>query len=156
MQNLDTLSDNWMNEVFLENKLVLHWVGRQFIFLQNQYEPAARPGLLILDFMLSLYSTGSQQWAVMPSELEHAMESLIMVFHRYAGKEGSPGTLSRRELRTLMESELSGFLKVNPLLFIMTLFLISTVQHSLFVLLCCIPNTDFTLYLSCSLRRTRP
>ncbi|KAI7799051.1 protein S100-A10a [Triplophysa rosa] len=47
----------------------------------------------------------------MPSELEHAMESLIMVFHRYAGKEGSPGTLSRRELRTLMESELSGFLK---------------------------------------------
>ncbi|XP_056597029.1 protein S100-A10a [Triplophysa dalaica] len=47
----------------------------------------------------------------MPSELEHAMESLIMVFHRYAGKEGSPGTLSRRELRNLMESELSGFLK---------------------------------------------
>lgn len=47
----------------------------------------------------------------MPSELEHAMESLIVVFHRYAGKEGSPGTLTRRELRTLMENELSGFLK---------------------------------------------
>ncbi|XP_051949051.1 protein S100-A1-like [Xyrauchen texanus] len=47
----------------------------------------------------------------MPSELEKAMESLIMVFHQYAGKEGSPGTLTRRELRTLMENELAGFLK---------------------------------------------
>lgn len=49
----------------------------------------------------------------MPSELETAMESLIMVFHRYAGKEGRSGTLTRRELRTLMENELSGFLKVK-------------------------------------------
>ncbi|KTF72986.1 hypothetical protein cypCar_00038249 [Cyprinus carpio] len=47
----------------------------------------------------------------MPSELETAMESLIMVFHRYAGKEGKSGTLTRRELRILMENELSGFLK---------------------------------------------
>ncbi|NP_001005961.1 protein S100-A10a [Danio rerio] len=47
----------------------------------------------------------------MPSELETAMESLIMVFHRYAGKEGRSGTLTRRELRILMENELSGFLK---------------------------------------------
>lgn len=49
----------------------------------------------------------------MPSELETAMESLIMVFHRYAGKEGKSGSLTRRELRTLMENELSGFLKVK-------------------------------------------
>ncbi|XP_077051280.1 protein S100-A10a [Siphateles boraxobius] len=47
----------------------------------------------------------------MPSQLETAMESLIMVFHRYAGKEGRSGTLTRRELRLLMENELSGFLK---------------------------------------------
>lgn len=48
----------------------------------------------------------------MPSELEIAMESLIKVFHRYASKEGRSGTLSRRELRELMENELSNFLRV--------------------------------------------
>ncbi|KAL7382186.1 hypothetical protein ABVT39_018010 [Epinephelus coioides] len=46
----------------------------------------------------------------MPSELETAMESLIKVFHRYASKEGRSGTLNRRELRELMENELSTFL----------------------------------------------
>ncbi|XP_028255900.1 protein S100-A10-like [Parambassis ranga] len=45
--------------------------------------------------------------ATMPSELENAMESLINVFHRYA----SDGNLNRRQLRELMESELSNFLK---------------------------------------------
>lgn len=49
----------------------------------------------------------------MPSELEGAMESLITVFHRYASKDGRSGTLSRRELRELMENELSNFLKVR-------------------------------------------
>uniref|UniRef100_A0AAZ3QZS5 S100/CaBP-9k-type calcium binding subdomain domain-containing protein n=1 Tax=Oncorhynchus tshawytscha TaxID=74940 RepID=A0AAZ3QZS5_ONCTS len=48
----------------------------------------------------------------MPSDLERAMESMITVFHKYAAKEGSGNTLSRRELRDLMENELSGFLKV--------------------------------------------
>ncbi|KAG9345398.1 hypothetical protein JZ751_009945 [Albula glossodonta] len=47
----------------------------------------------------------------MPSELERAMESLIMVFHRYASKEGNATSLSRHELKLLMETELSGFLK---------------------------------------------
>uniref|UniRef100_A0A4W5MWQ9 Protein S100 n=1 Tax=Hucho hucho TaxID=62062 RepID=A0A4W5MWQ9_9TELE len=47
----------------------------------------------------------------MPSELERAMESMITVFHKYAAKEGSSNTLSRRELKDLMENELSGFLK---------------------------------------------
>lgn len=49
----------------------------------------------------------------MPSELENAMESLIKVFHRYASKDGKTGTLNRRELRELMENELSNFLKVR-------------------------------------------
>lgn len=48
----------------------------------------------------------------MPSDLERAMETLITVFHRYAGKEGDSNTLSRRELRQLMEAELANFLKV--------------------------------------------
>ncbi|KAM7373345.1 hypothetical protein PAMP_008204 [Pampus punctatissimus] len=47
----------------------------------------------------------------MPSELETAMESLIKVFHRYASKDGKTGTLDRRELRELMENELSNFLR---------------------------------------------
>lgn len=51
--------------------------------------------------------------ANMPSELEQAMESLIKVFHRYASKDGRSGTLSRRELRELMENELTNFLKVQ-------------------------------------------
>ncbi|MEQ2186336.1 hypothetical protein GOODEAATRI_027506 [Goodea atripinnis] len=47
----------------------------------------------------------------MPSDLETAMEMLILVFHRYASKDGHSGTLSRRELRELMENELANFLK---------------------------------------------
>lgn len=41
------------------------------------------------------------------------METLIMVFHRYADKEGSKASLSRKELKMLMENELSSFLKVQ-------------------------------------------
>lgn len=52
----------------------------------------------------------------MPSDLETSMETLIKVFHRYASKEGDTGTLSRKELKTLMEAELAGFLKV-PLIY---------------------------------------
>ncbi|XP_058252700.1 protein S100-A10b [Hemibagrus wyckioides] len=47
----------------------------------------------------------------MPSDLERAMETLITVFHRYAGTEGNSTTLCRKELRLLMETELSSFLK---------------------------------------------
>ncbi|KAG9275885.1 protein S100-A10b [Astyanax mexicanus] len=47
----------------------------------------------------------------MPTDLERSMESLITVFHRYADKEGNSNTLSRRELRQLIESELPTFLK---------------------------------------------
>ncbi|XP_056618405.1 protein S100-A10b [Triplophysa dalaica] len=47
----------------------------------------------------------------MPSDLERAMETLITVFHRYAGREGNKASLSRKELKQLMETELSSFLK---------------------------------------------
>ncbi|XP_072536546.1 protein S100-A10b [Salminus brasiliensis] len=49
----------------------------------------------------------------MPSDLERAMESLITVFHRYASKEGNSNTLSRKELKQLMEAELPSFLKAQ-------------------------------------------
>lgn len=39
------------------------------------------------------------------------METLITVFHRYADTEGSKASLSRKELKLLMETELSSFLK---------------------------------------------
>ncbi|CAI5690998.1 unnamed protein product [Oreochromis niloticus] len=45
--------------------------------------------------------------ATMPSELENCMEGLIKVFHRYAKN----GSLTRQNLRQLMEAELSSFLK---------------------------------------------
>uniref|UniRef100_A0A8C7WTI1 S100 calcium binding protein A10a n=2 Tax=Oryzias sinensis TaxID=183150 RepID=A0A8C7WTI1_9TELE len=57
---------------------------------------------------LLLFSV-SERSSIMPSELENAMESLIKVFHRYA-KENQ---LSRRDLRELMENELSNFLKAQ-------------------------------------------
>ncbi|KAM4600511.1 protein S100-A10b isoform 1-T2 [Polymixia lowei] len=47
----------------------------------------------------------------MPSELENAMESLIMVFHRYADRDGDGQTLTNKELKQLMEAELASFLK---------------------------------------------
>ncbi|KAK6326862.1 hypothetical protein J4Q44_G00025070 [Coregonus suidteri] len=49
--------------------------------------------------------------AVMPSELERSMESLITVFHRYADKDGDSNTLSNKELKELMQTELASFLK---------------------------------------------
>ncbi|KAI4877878.1 hypothetical protein NFI96_033319 [Prochilodus magdalenae] len=49
----------------------------------------------------------------MPSDLERSMETLITVFHRYASKEGNSNSLSRRELRQLMEAELPTFLKAQ-------------------------------------------
>ena len=50
----------------------------------------------------------------MPSELEGAMESMIKVFHCYADKDGHSNTLNKKEMKQLMETELSSFLKVRP------------------------------------------
>ncbi|KAM6968211.1 protein S100-A10b [Aplochiton taeniatus] len=47
----------------------------------------------------------------MPSELEKTMESLIKVFHLYADEDGDGSSLSKKELKKLMETELSSFLK---------------------------------------------
>ena len=42
------------------------------------------------------------------------MESLIKLFHCYADKDGDSNTLNKKELKLLMETELSSFLKVRP------------------------------------------
>ncbi|XP_074131166.1 protein S100-P [Sminthopsis crassicaudata] len=45
------------------------------------------------------------------SELETAMVMLIDVFDRYAGTEGNKETLTKGELKTLMEKEFPNFVK---------------------------------------------
>lgn len=47
------------------------------------------------------------------SELEIAMGMIIDVFARYSGQEGNKQTLTKGELKVLMEKELPGFLQVG-------------------------------------------
>lgn len=41
------------------------------------------------------------------------METLIHVFHAHSGKEGDKYKLSKKELKELLQTELSGFLDVS-------------------------------------------
>ncbi|XP_049638333.1 protein S100-A5 [Suncus etruscus] len=43
----------------------------------------------------------------MESPLEKALTTLVTTFHKYSGREGSKLTLSRRELKELIQNELS-------------------------------------------------
>ncbi|XP_036253943.2 protein S100-A11 [Molothrus ater] len=47
----------------------------------------------------------------MPTETERCIESLLAVFQRYAGREGDSCTLSKREFRAFMDTELAAFTK---------------------------------------------
>ncbi|XP_067871878.1 protein S100-A1-like [Heterodontus francisci] len=49
----------------------------------------------------------------MCSALESCMIQMIDVFHKYSGTEGDKYTLNGNELKTLLNTELSGFVK-NP------------------------------------------
>ncbi|CAL8339434.1 unnamed protein product [Gadus morhua 'NCC'] len=46
----------------------------------------------------------------MTSQLESAMEGLIKVFHSYSSKEGDKYKLSKAEMKSLLQGELSEFL----------------------------------------------
>ncbi|VTJ91346.1 Hypothetical predicted protein, partial [Marmota monax] len=48
------------------------------------------------------------------TELETAMGLIIDVFARYSGGDGRRQTLTKGELKQLMEKELPGFLQVRP------------------------------------------
>ncbi len=48
----------------------------------------------------------------MASKLEAAMEGLIKVFHTYSSKEGDKYKLSKAELKSLLQGELSDFIAV--------------------------------------------
>ncbi|EHB05616.1 Protein S100-A10 [Heterocephalus glaber] len=46
----------------------------------------------------------------MPSQMEHAMETMMFTFHKFAGDKGY---LTKEDLRVLMEKEFPGFLEVG-------------------------------------------
>ncbi|KAM9309963.1 protein S100-A1 [Pholidichthys leucotaenia] len=46
----------------------------------------------------------------MCGHLQGAMEELINVFHRYSGKEGDKYKLNKREMKNLLQEELSDFM----------------------------------------------
>uniref|UniRef100_A0A8C7M1I0 EF-hand domain-containing protein n=2 Tax=Oncorhynchus TaxID=8016 RepID=A0A8C7M1I0_ONCMY len=79
-------------------------------FLKSQKDPAA-----IDTIMKDLDQNGDGKCillsAAMPSQLERSLQSLITVFHRYADKDGDCNTLSKKELKELMQTELGSFLK---------------------------------------------
>lgn len=47
------------------------------------------------------------------SQLETAMAILMNTFDTYAGADGKPDSLSKKEVKVLMEKELPGLLQVN-------------------------------------------
>ncbi|MCI4374502.1 hypothetical protein PGIGA_G00006920 [Pangasianodon gigas] len=49
----------------------------------------------------------------MVSQLEIAMDSLIKVFHTYSSKEGDKYKLSKAEMKSLLQGELSDFLAAS-------------------------------------------
>lgn len=60
-----------------------------------------------LSFLLSAPASAAM------TELEKCMESLIVLFHKYANEDGDGKTLNKKELKKLVENELPTFLKVR-------------------------------------------
>ncbi|KAM9488621.1 LOW QUALITY PROTEIN: protein S100-A1-like [Clarias gariepinus] len=62
-------------------------------------------------------STGAFPFSIitgnMASQLENAMETLIKVFHTYSSKEGDKYKLSKTELKSLLQGELSVYLAAS-------------------------------------------
>lgn len=54
--------------------------------------------------------TAEPDRAEMPSQMEHAMETMMFTFHKFAGDKGY---LTKEDLRVLMEKEFPGFLEVS-------------------------------------------
>lgn len=52
--------------------------------------------------------TGFNRFFKMPSQMEHAMETMMLTFHRFAGEKNY---LTKEDLRVLMEREFPGFLE---------------------------------------------
>uniref|UniRef100_G1SNE8 Protein S100-A10 n=1 Tax=Oryctolagus cuniculus TaxID=9986 RepID=G1SNE8_RABIT len=64
-----------------------------------------------LSFMnteLAAFTKVPTDLAKMPSQMEHAMETMMFTFHKFAGDKGY---LTKEDLRVLMEKEFPGFLE---------------------------------------------
>lgn len=48
------------------------------------------------------------------SQLERSIDTIINVFHQYSVRVGHRDSLNQRELKQLVQKELSNFLKVGP------------------------------------------
>ncbi|CAL8290647.1 unnamed protein product [Merluccius merluccius] len=77
--------------------------------LVNITELATSLGQPYCSTLLGYYVFSETHLATM-SELEKCMESLIKVFHHYAAGDGDMATLTKKEFKQLMETELSSFL----------------------------------------------
>uniref|UniRef100_A0A1W7RDP1 Protein S100 n=1 Tax=Agkistrodon contortrix contortrix TaxID=8713 RepID=A0A1W7RDP1_AGKCO len=53
----------------------------------------------------------SSRYTAGPTETERCIESLLAVFQRYAGRDSNSKTLSKKEFRTFMDTELGSFTK---------------------------------------------
>ncbi|KAM5125666.1 uncharacterized protein ACMZJ9_022050 isoform 2-T2 [Mantella aurantiaca] len=49
-----------------------------------------------------------------PTEMERSMEKIIVVFQRYAGKEGNQTSMNFKEFESFMTAELGSFAKKDP------------------------------------------
>ena len=56
----------------------------------------------------ALRGPGFDRLFKMPSQMEHAMETMMLTFHRFAGDKDH---LTKEDLRVLMEREFPGFLE---------------------------------------------
>lgn len=64
----------------------------------------------------------------MVSQLESAMDSLIKVFHTYSTKEGDKYKLSKAEMKSLLQGELSDFLAVSKFSYAILQFLFQSLR----------------------------
>ncbi|XP_035311233.1 protein S100-A5 isoform X3 [Cricetulus griseus] len=56
---------------------------------------------------LSLAELLLAQWSIMACPLDQAIGLLVAIFHKYSGKEGDKHTLSKKELKELIQKELT-------------------------------------------------
>lgn len=54
------------------------------------------------------------QWSIMACPLDQAIGLLVAIFHKYSGKEGDKQTLSKKELKELIQKELTIGSVSNP------------------------------------------